>query len=285
MTLDSPGVHFTHHAGGAGAAEGIVALFQRGAVDGLNMIVPHGDKAYYDARPSIAIPRPTSRTADCAIDLDGFFGLHPRMAPLESLFKNGSLAIVHASGSHDETRSHFDAQDYMESGTPGVKSTRDGWLNRYLHNKEHESASRSVPWRSRLRYVRRRARRPHCYQRASQFWHRAGRNSDGVVHVEPEHAARLMPAPIFAGKDALRRARCPGGQPDSYAGRQRPSTGSDSATRCAIAQLIGSIPARGRVYRTGNWDHCINEGSYDGRIATRSMTPKALAAPTRDMGI
>src|SRR4029079_15655990 len=83
----------------------------------------------------------SAKTGDSALDLDGFFGLHPRMAPLVPYFKDGSLAIVHASGSHDDTRSHFDAQDYMASGTPGIKSTRDGWLNRYLHAKEHESAS------------------------------------------------------------------------------------------------------------------------------------------------
>jgi uncharacterized protein (DUF1501 family) len=76
-----------------------------------------------------------------AVDLDGFFGLHPRMAPLAPWFSRGQMAVVHASGSHDETRSHFDAQDFMESGTPGVKSTRDGWMNRYLHARDHERAS------------------------------------------------------------------------------------------------------------------------------------------------
>src|SRR6187397_1112592 len=117
----------------------LVTIFQRGAVDGLNMIVPYGEKAYYSSRPSIAIPRPGQNEG--AVDLDGFFGLHPRMAALQPYFQNKSLAIVHACGSHDETRSHFDAQDYMESGTPGVKSTHDGWMNRYLHAKEHENAS------------------------------------------------------------------------------------------------------------------------------------------------
>ena len=108
----------------------LIAIFQRGAVDGLNMIVPFGEAEYYRARPSIAIARPGG--ADGAVDLNGFFGLHPRMASLKPLWDQGHLAIVHACGSHDTTRSHFDAQDYMESATPGVKSTRDGWLNRYL---------------------------------------------------------------------------------------------------------------------------------------------------------
>src|ERR687892_468419 len=115
----------------------LVAIFQRGAVDGLNMIVPFGEADYYAARRSIAIPRPGS-SADAAIDLDGFFGLHPRLAPLKPLYDAGNMAIVHACGSPDGTRSHFDAQDYMETATPGVKSTRDGWLNRYLHAKDHQ---------------------------------------------------------------------------------------------------------------------------------------------------
>src|SRR5262245_48081817 len=114
----------------------LVCIFQRGAVDGLNMIVPHGDPFYYRERPRIAIPRPGAGGG--AIDLDGHFGLHPALAPLQPLYHNGSLAVIHAVGSPDTTRSHFDAQDYMESGTPGLKSTADGWLNRAMqHNREH----------------------------------------------------------------------------------------------------------------------------------------------------
>src|SRR5512139_2451019 len=119
----------------------LIAIFQRGAVDGLNMVVPFGEADYYRVRPSIAIPKPGRDGG--AIDLDGFFGLHPRMAPLEPLWRAGHLAIVHASGSHDATRSHFDAQDYMESATPGVKSTRDGWLNRYLQARDDEQEARN----------------------------------------------------------------------------------------------------------------------------------------------
>ncbi len=107
----------------------LVAIFQRGAADGLNIVVPHSDQAYYDLRPTIAIPRP-GQGDNAAIDLDGHFGLHPALAPFKSLFDRGQLAIVHAAGSPDPTRSHFDAQDYMESGTPGLKATTSGWLNR-----------------------------------------------------------------------------------------------------------------------------------------------------------
>ncbi len=109
----------------------LVAIFQRGAVDGLNVVVPFGDKRYYELRPSIAIPAPTGGL-DAAIDLNGYFGLHPALAPLKPIYDSNHLAVVHAVGSPDPTRSHFDAQDYMESGTPGRKATADGWLNRAL---------------------------------------------------------------------------------------------------------------------------------------------------------
>jgi uncharacterized protein (DUF1501 family) len=116
----------------AGRPKILIAIFQRGAVDGLSMIVPHGDPDYYSSRGSIAIARPAAGIADATVNLDGFFGLHPALAPLKPLWDDRRLAIVHACGSPDTTRSHFDAQDYMESGTPGVKSTEDGWLARGL---------------------------------------------------------------------------------------------------------------------------------------------------------
>ena len=118
----------------------LITIFQRGAVDGLNMVIPFGERAYYSARPSIAIAQP-GRDPESAVDLDGFFGLHPRMASLKPFFDDGQLAMVHATGSHDSTRSHFDAQDYMESATPGRKGTRDGWLNRYLEARRDDEAT------------------------------------------------------------------------------------------------------------------------------------------------
>ena len=112
----------TVEAAGSARRKILITIFQRGAVDGLNMIVPFGEREYYAARPSIAVPRPNG--AEGAVDLDGFFGLHPRLAPLKPLWDSKQMAIVHATGSPDGTRSHFDAQDYMETATPGVKSTR-----------------------------------------------------------------------------------------------------------------------------------------------------------------
>src|SRR5918911_4156314 len=104
----------------------LIAIFQRGAVDGLNMVVPFGESEYYNLRPTLAIPKPQGASTDAALNLDGFFALHPALAPFKPLWDSKRLAIVHAVGSPDNTRSHFDAQDYMESATPGVKSTEDG---------------------------------------------------------------------------------------------------------------------------------------------------------------
>ncbi|WP_263375610.1 DUF1501 domain-containing protein [Granulicella aggregans] len=108
----------------------LVVLFQRGAADGLNVVVPYREKNYYSMRPSIAIKQ------NEVLDLDGFFGLHPALASFKPLYDQGHLAVIHAAGSTDPSRSHFDAQDFMESGTPGIKSTEDGWLNRALGDEK-----------------------------------------------------------------------------------------------------------------------------------------------------
>ena len=130
--------------GNYGKKKVLVTIFQRGAVDGLNMIVPHGEPEYYNLRRTIAIRKPNE--TEGAIDLDGFFGLHPAMKSLEPFWKSKQFGIIHSVGSPDNTRSHFDAQDYMESGTPGVKGTRDGWLNRAVQTaaSKNDSPFRAV---------------------------------------------------------------------------------------------------------------------------------------------
>lgn len=131
----------------ARAAQGgdvLVCIFQRGAADGLNMLVPFGDDLYYQNRPTIAIPQPAAGLS--AIDLDGFFGLHPALAPLKELWDDGLLAPVTATGSHDDTHSHFDAMEFMESGAPGNKSVRTGWIGRHLESLDtgNESPFRAI---------------------------------------------------------------------------------------------------------------------------------------------
>jgi uncharacterized protein (DUF1501 family) len=119
---------FDNVTGGNGRR--LIVVFLRGAVDGINVVVPYGDNHYYQIRRSIAIGKPG--TDGGALDLDGYFGLNPALEPLMPFWRNKQLAFVHASGSPDETRSHFDAQDYMESGIPGTKVVSTGWMNRLL---------------------------------------------------------------------------------------------------------------------------------------------------------
>src|SRR3954462_2371045 len=144
------GMDFSRGAGtyGNGRGKVLICLFQRGAADALNVVVPHGEAAYYRLRPSIAVPRPVSGAAQAAVDLDGFFGLHPSLGPFKELWDRGILAPVHAVGSPSNTRSHFDAQDYMESGTPDNKGTRDGWLNRYLATRGTCEDCKPSPFRA-----------------------------------------------------------------------------------------------------------------------------------------
>src|SRR4030095_4756934 len=172
----------TRNAVTGGRRKTLVAIFQRGAVDGLNMVVPFGESNYYDLRPSIGIPRPDSGNAEAAINLDGFFGLHPSLSSFKSLWESKRLAIVHAAGSPDNTRSHFDAQDYMESATPGVKSTADGWLNRYLQSKADAERSlfRAVSMTQTMPRVLQGKAPALAMSNLSDFTIRAGQSSASV---------------------------------------------------------------------------------------------------------
>ncbi len=131
--------------GTQGERDILVVIFQRGGMDGLNAIVPYGEgSAYYDRRPTIAIPEPGNFNG--ALDLDGFFGLHPALASLKELYDDGKLALIHGAGSPEPTRSHFDAMEYMERGTPGDKITGTGWITRHLMTAswQNESPFRAI---------------------------------------------------------------------------------------------------------------------------------------------
>ena len=269
----------------------LVTIFQRGAVDGLNMIVPFGERSYYAARPSIAI-RPPGSDPDRAIDLDGFFGLHPRLAPLAPLYRARQLAIVHASGSHDDTRSHFDAQDYMETATPGVKSTPDGWLNRYLHAREHEQATpfRAVALASQLPRALQGTAPALAIGRIDQFGIRAGQ-ATGMVQssFEAEYAAAAPHVLQQTGKqafDAIRMLRS--ADPARYApanGAEYPRSPFGASLR-QIAQLIkADVGLEIACAESGNWDHHVNEGAAVGQLANRlDDFARAIAALVRDLG-
>lgn len=265
----------------------LVTVFQRGAVDGLNMIVPFGEKAYYQARPTIAIPEPGK--ANGALDLDGFFGLHPRMSALHPYFKRGELAIVNATGSHDPTRSHFDAQDYMESGTPGVKSTRDGWLNRYLHAREHEQASafRAVSLTQQLPRALQGTAPALAIDQLGRFGVRAGESGDMIQSsFEAQYAAAADALLRPTGKEAFDAVKqLQSVDLSKYApanGATYPNSGYGQALK-QIAQLIkADMGLEVAFAESGNWDHHANEGP---QIANRlDDFAGGIAAFAQDLG-
>jgi uncharacterized protein (DUF1501 family) len=267
----------------------LVAIFQRGAVDGLNMVVPYGDKAYYKARPSIGIPLPNVNEG--AVDLDGFFGLHPRMRPLADLFHRNELAIVHACGSPDETRSHFDAQDYMETATPGVKAA-DGWLNRYLHAKEHEKASpfRAVALASNLPRTLQGKEPALAINQLSQFGVHAGAASNSMESTfEAQYASAADALLAPTGKEAfdavkMLRSTDPGGYTPAN-GAEYPRSPFGDAMR-QIAQLVKSdLGLEVAFAELTGWDTHVNQGNSTGQLANRlDDFARALAAFNTDMG-
>jgi uncharacterized protein (DUF1501 family) len=269
----------------------LVTIFQRGAVDGLNMVVPFGERAYYAARPSIAIGPPSSGPG-AAIDLNGFFGLHPRLAPLEPFYREGQLAIVHACGSPDVTRSHFDAQDYMETATPGVKSTTDGWLNRYLHAREHQAATpfRAVALAPQLPRSLQGLAPALAIGQIDRFGIRAGQNSEMVQSsFESEYAAAADRVLNDTSRDAFNAIRMlKGADPRRYTpsnGASYPASPYGAALR-QIAQLIkADLGLEVAFAESGNWDHHANEGAATGQLANRlDDFARGIAALARDLG-
>ncbi len=280
----------TVEAAGAARRKVLVTIFQRGAVDGLNMVVPFGEPEYYAARPSIAVPRPNA--AEGAVDLDGFFGLHPRLAPLKPLWDSHQLAIVHASGSPDGTRSHFDAQDYMESGTPGVKSTRDGWLNRYLHAREHATATpfRAVALAPQLPRSLQGAEPALALNQIAQFGIRAGQATDMVqASFETQYAAandkmlNRTGGQAFEAVKMLKSADPSKYQPEN--GAEYPRSGYGEALR-QIAQLIkADLGLEIAFAEAGGWDTHVNQGGSAGQLAQRLADfGQGIAALARDLG-
>lgn len=276
---------------GAPRQKVLITIFQRGAVDGLNMVIPFGEPDYYSARPTLAIAKPGSDDST-AIDLDGFFGLHPRMRPLKPFWASGNLAIVHACGSHDETRSHFDAQDYMESGTPGVKSTPDGWMNRYLHAKEHQKATpfRAVALAQQLPRALQGTQPALAIGQISQFGVRAGQSTAMVQSsFEAEYAAAANSVIGSTGREAFDAVKLmQKADPSQYApahGAEYPRSPFGESLR-QIAQLIkADVGLEIAFAESGNWDHHANEGAAVGVLANRlDDLSRGIAALARDLG-
>src|SRR5687767_877020 len=276
---------------GAARQKILITIFQRGAVDGLNMIIPFGEPDYYSSRPSLAIAKPGT-DENTAVDLNGFFGMHPRMRPLKPLWDSGNMAVVHACGSHDETRSHFDAQDYMESGTPGVKSTADGWMNRYLHAKEHQKATpfRAVALAPQLPRTLQGTAPALAIGQISQFGIRAGQASDMVQSsFESEYAAAAKSVLHTTGREAFDAVKMlKKADPSQYTpanGAVYPRSPFGEALK-QIAQLVkADVGLEVAFAESGNWDHHANEGAATGQLANRlDDLARGIAALVRDLG-
>jgi len=265
----------------------LVVIFQRGAADGLNIVVPHDERAYYTMRPSINIPRKD------VIDLDGFFGLHPSMSSFKPIWDQGHLAIIHAAGSPDTTRSHFDAQDFMESGTPGIKSTEDGWLNRSLHSQPtpaDKSAFRAIamgPSLPRILFGSEPAvaidnindfgvggRNPNSPV-ANTFEAMYSQSVDSVLHgtgQETFEAVKMLKA-----ADPTKYTPAPG------ANYPRGRFGNSLQQ---LAQLIkANLGVQVAFADIGGWDHHVNEGSTQGQLANvLGDFSRSLSAFWTDLG-
>ncbi|HEX2714128.1 MAG TPA: DUF1501 domain-containing protein [Candidatus Acidoferrales bacterium] len=268
----------------------LVVLFQRGAADGLNIVVPFAEPTYYRIRPSIAIPEPRRGAEQAALDLDGFFGLHPSLAPFEPLFRKQQLAIVHAAGSPDNTRSHFDAQDFMESGTPGLKATEDGWLNRALLTQPEPCISpfRAVAMGPSLPRTLRGSAPAIALPDVRQFQVIAQSpvvegGFEALYAQTVDQALRGTGTETFEAIDMLRKANPGRFQPESGADYPRNPFGQKLQQ---IAQLIkADIGLEVCFLDSGGWDNHVNEGGVQGQLANllRDLG-QGLAAFHRDLG-
>jgi uncharacterized protein (DUF1501 family) len=268
----------------------LIVIFQRGAADGLNIVVPFGEENYYRIRPTIAIPRPRSGAEGTAVDLDGFFGLHPSLAPLGPLFHNGQLAIVHAAGSPDTTRSHFDAQDFMESGTPGVKSTDDGWLNRTVSSISEQEASpfRAVAMGPNLPLTLRGNAPAIALADVKQFrvmsQSSAVQGSFEALYAQTvDKVLRGTGTETFEAIDMLRKADPSRFQPENGAEYPKSRAGQ---TLQQVAQLLkADIGMEVGFVDTGGWDNHVNEGGAQGQMSNllRDLG-QGMAALHQDLG-
>jgi uncharacterized protein (DUF1501 family) len=274
----------------AGRRKLLVAIFQRGAMDGLNMLVPFADPEYYKLRPSIAIARPGStgpRGDDGAVDLDGFFGFHPRLAPLKPLWDQGMLAAIHACGSPDATRSHFDAQDYMESATPGVKATRDGWLNRYLQTTNGTNPLQGVAVTRQTPRSMQGHAPTLAFPEVDQFAVRDAAGSGRAIQDSYTHTTdSLLSASAREAFEAM------GVLQKATGGTYAPANGADYP-RSPFGRALQEIARIAKAdvglevafAESTGWDTHVNQGSGDGQLAGRlDDLARGIAALTQDLG-
>lgn len=276
----------------------LIVLFQRGAADALNVLVPFGDAHYYAARPQLAIASPARTNGTLgAIDLDGYFGLHPSLATLKPLWDRGLLAPIHAVGSPSATRSHFDAQDYMETGTPDRKGTTDGWLNRYLavQGTCESCAPDAVP--SPFRAVAMSAQTPRILEgpqavvAMNSIEEFSIRTTGGDAERRLEALYRTGSADLIHGSgsdmfEALKVLRA--ANPLQYkpaAGARYPRSAFGQRL-LQIAQLIkAGVGLEVAFADVGGWDTHVNQGGAQGQLANRLTDfSDSIAALVADLG-
>ena len=265
----------------------LVVIFQRGACDGLNVVVPYKEPNYYAMRPTIAIKQ------NEVIDLNGFFGLHPQMAAFKPLYDQGHLAIIHAAGSPDPSRSHFDAQDYMESGTPGVKVTQDGWLNRALQNAPDEkpTAFRAVALGTQVpRTLQGKVpaiavanladfsvagKGPQTSPISNAFQAMYDESTDAVLHGTGQET--------FEAVKMLKAA-----DPASYKpanGIVYPNGAFGNSLKQVAQLLKANLGVEAAFSDIGGWDTHQNQGAANGQLANRLKEfSESIAAFWKDMG-
>src|SRR5258706_1319708 len=266
----------------------LVAIFQRGAMDGLNVVVPFGEQRYYDLRPNLALPRPDG-TPDSAIDLDGFFGLPPSLAPLKPLWDKGQLACIHAAGSPDPTRSHFDAQDYMESGTPGRKATSDGWLNRALVPEKVISPVRAVSLGSALPRALRGRNDAVAVNNLNEFQVRDQRSSNSFESMYAGSLDKVLNGTGRETFDAVKLMQSIQKQSYTPANGARYPGGRLGQSLMQIARLIkADVGLEVAFTDVGGWDTHVNEVA--GKPSTGQLANllndfgQSLAAFYQDLG-
>lgn len=277
----------------------LVVLFQRGAADALNVLVPFGDPAYYTARPQLAIGSPARINGSSgAIDLDGFFGLHPSLSAFKPLWDRGILTPIHAVGSPSATRSHFDAQDYMETGTPDRKDTPDGWLNRYLAVRGTcEACSTGSSDKQPFRAVSMTPQTPRILEGNSpvvamsslgEFSIRSG-DSDAARRLEALY--RTGSADLVHGSgsemfDALRVLRAANPQQYQPAANANYPRSQFGQRLLQIAQLIkANVGLEVAFADIGGWDTHVNQGAAEGQLANRlGDFADSISAFVTDMG-
>jgi uncharacterized protein (DUF1501 family) len=280
-----------------GAADGgrrrktVVVVFQRGACDGLNVVVPYGEANYRALRPTIALPSPQGGARSAALDLDGFFGLHPALEPLLPFWRDGTLAAVHAVGSPDATRSHFDAQDFMESGTPGRKSTEDGWMNRCLQASPDPQATpfRAVATTPNLPRSLAGPAPAVAMSNLRGFDLRPSAGSAVARGFEEMYAGAVHDTLHGTGQETFDAVQfLKKTDPAQYApapGVLYPRGGYGESLKQVAQLLKADVGLQLAFTEIGGWDHHAAEGGAQGQLAGRLRElGAALAAFHRDLG-